>query len=447
MTQTLATQEHTYLEAFQAFQRNGAGHDPAWVQALRQSAMDRFVELGFPTARRGNEEWKYTDVRPLAATPFPLPSSASAKPTPQEVRLATFGERTWHRLVLVDGQPAPDLSSLNGLPERVRVMGLAEAVASAGDLVQPHLARYAPHQSEAFAALNTAFLHHGAFVLIPDGVYVEQPIHLIFITTRGQQAAFHPRVLIVTGRDSSATVVESYLGLDNSRYFTNVVAEVALGRGSALKHYRIQRQSEASYHIATTQVNLTANSSFTNGAFDFGGGLVRNNLNVLVAEEGSNCALRGLYMPTGDQHVDNQVIIDHQVGHSDVKEVYKGILNGRARSVFHGSIIVRPHAAKVNATQEDKNLLLSPDAEADTKPAFWIYCDDVKCGHGAACGQIDPDALFYLRSRGLSEAAAKGLLVRGFAAGILDAIGLDGLRVHVNGIVQARLEEWLGQEE
>ncbi|MBI4340223.1 MAG: Fe-S cluster assembly protein SufD [Chloroflexi bacterium] len=447
MTQTIATQEGAYLEAFRASLRtNGAHREPSWLGALRQSAMDRFMELRFPTARRGNEPWKYTDIRPLAATPFPMPAASGVAPTRQEVRLATFGEDAWHTLVFVDGRSAPALSSLKGLPQGVLVTGLAEAIASSEELVRPHLGRYAPCQDEAFVALNTAFLHSGAFVSIPDNAMVEQPIHLVFITTKGQEAAFHPRVLIVTGRDSSATVVESYLGAEGSRYFANVVVEAALGRGSALRHYRMQRQSEAAYHICNTQVNLTENSSFTDGNYDFGGGLVRNNLSLLIAEEGTLAQLHGLYMPTGDQHVDNQVIIDYHKGQGTAAEVYKGILNGRARSVFHGSIIVQPNAAKVSATQEDKNLLLSPDCEADTKPAFWIYCDDVKCGHGAACGQIDPNTLFYLRSRGLAEATAKGLMVRGFAAGILDAIRLDPLRGHVNDIVQARLEEWLGQQ-
>ncbi|MBI4311212.1 MAG: Fe-S cluster assembly protein SufD [Chloroflexi bacterium] len=443
MTQTLVTQELNYLEAFRALHENGAGRSPSWLKALRQSAMDRFMELRFPTARRGNEPWKYTDIRPLAARPFPMPAPAVAKLSRQEVRRATFGETRWRRLVFVDGSLAPSLSSLKDLPAGVTVSDLADAVLSHPDLVQQHLGRVAPFQDEAFVALNTAFIQHGAFVHIGDGVALDQPIHIIFITTTGQEAAFHPRVLIATGKDSSATVVESYLGQDG-RYFANLVVEIALGRGSALKHYRVQRQSDAAYHIANTHVELTANASYADGNFDFGGGLARNNLNVLVAGEGASARLHGLYMPTGEQHVDNQVIIDHHKGHSDVNEVYKGVLNGRSRSVFHGSIIVQPNAAKVNAHQEDKNLLLSPEAEADTKPAFWIYCDDVKCGHGAACGQIDPNALFYLRSRGLSEAAAKGLLVRGFAAGILDAIQLPALRKHVNDIASARLEEWLG---
>jgi len=451
MTQTLATQEKLYQDAFDRFEANGASHSPGWLRELREAAMSEFLELGFPIARRGNEEWKYTDVRPLAARPFPQPLAPrqSRRVGTAETRAATFGERRWHRLVFVDGALSRSLSSnpdASGLPHGVVVTDMADALKTHEGLIHENAARHAVPTANAFVALNTAFLYHGAFVYVPDGAAVEEPIHLVFITTRGQEAAFQPRVLVVTGKDASATVIESYLGLDGSPYFANAVVELALGRGANLRHYRVQRQSEAAYHICNTQARLTANSSFTDGNFDFGGGLTRNNLSLLIAEEGTSVKLHGLYMPTGTQHVDNQVIIDYHKGQGTAAEVYKGILNGKARSVFHGSIIVQPNAAKVNATQEDKNLLLSPECEADTKPAFWIYCDDVKCGHGAACGQVDPEALFYLRSRGLSEAAAKGLMVRGFAAGILDAIQLESLKKHLNDIVSARLEAWLGQE-
>ncbi len=443
MTQTIATQEKLYQDAFDRFEANGASHSPGWLRELREAAMSEFLEVGFPVARRGNEEWKYTDVRPLAARPFPQPL-APGKPSSAEIRTATFGERRWHRLVFVDGVLSRSLSSKTPLPHGVVATDMADALKTHEGVIHENASRLAVPTDNAFVALNTAFLYHGAFVYVPNGVAVEEPIHLVFITTRGQEAAFQPRVLVVTGKDSSATVTESYVGLDNSPYFANAVVELALGQGSNLRHYRVQRQSEAAYHICNTQAHLTANSSFTDGNFDFGGGLTRNNLSLLIAEEGTSAKLHGLYMPTGIQHVDNQVIIDYHKGQGTAAEVYKGILNGKARSVFHGSIIVQPNAAKVNANQEDKNLLLSPDAEADTKPAFWIYCDDVKCGHGAACGQIDPEALFYLRSRGLSEAAAKGLMVRGFAAGILDAIQLESLKKHLNNIVSARLEAWLG---
>ena len=297
-------------------------------------------------------------------------------------------------------------------------------------------------------ALNTAFVHHGAFVHIPDGATVEEPIHLLFVSTaREEDTVTHPRVLIITGRDSSATVIESYGCLSDTRYFTNAVTELSLGQGSALRYYKVQRQSEQAFHITNTQAVLSQDSHLSSVNLDLGGGLVRNNLSALMEAQGAGCMLNGLYLVTRSQHVDNQVVVDHAKGYTTTRELYKGILDGKSRSVFHGSIIVREGAAKVDADQSDKNLLLSDQAEADTKPAFWIYCDDVICRHGAACGQIDEDALFYLRTRGLSEEAARRFLVRAFVSEVIDSIQCKPYRDHVDSLVQSTLRQWLGSDE
>ena len=445
MTQQ-STQENTYLEAFEAFHRDGASRDPSWAKALKEAAIKRFSDLGFPTTRRGNEEWKYTDVRPIAAAGFqpltiPSPTHLGAK----ELESLTLGEMDWPRLVFVDGYFSEELSLLSSLPDGVIASNLADAMTQSASLVEQHLGHYAPYQDNPFTALNTAFLKHGAFLHIPDGALVEEPIQILFaFTARALNTASHPRVLIVTGKDSKATVIESYVGLLEGKYFTNAVTEVRVGPGSKLTYYKVQRQSQDAFHITNTHAVLTRDCSFSSVNLDFGGALVRNNLNPLMSEEGSSCSLNGLYMPTGTQHVDNEVIVDHAKGYTTTREKYKGVLNGRARSVFHGSIIVRKNAVKVDASQEDKNLLLSNEAEADTKPAFWIYCDDVRCAHGAACGQIDEDALFYLRSRGLEESAARNMLTHGFVADIIDSIENDRFRSHIEDLVQARLIEWLG---
>ena len=446
MPKVTATQEKRYLAAFESFEKNGSSRDPAWARRFRKAAIDSFRSLGFPTARRGNEEWKYTDVGAIAKAPFQ--AALVSEPTKVEAGVLerfTFGEAGWSRLVFLDGMYAQGLSSVSSLPGGARVLNMAEAMAAAPDLVEPHLAKYADHGANGFTALNTAFVHDGAFVHIPDGVLVDQPVHLLFLSTSGEEErASHPRVLIVAGKDSKATIVESYGGLSRGRYFTNAVTEVVVGAGARVDYYKIQRQSEKAFHITTTQVALERDSNFSSMNIDLGGGVARNNLNVIMGDEGSSCVLKGLYLVTGSQHVDNQVIVDHAKPYTTSREVYKGILDGKSRSVFHGSIVVREGAVKVNANQVDKNLLLSDQAEADTKPAFWVYCDDVKCGHGAACGQIDETALFYLRSRGLDERAARGMLTRAFAGEIIDAIENELVREHVDGLVQDMLQDWLG---
>jgi Fe-S cluster assembly protein SufD len=444
MTQLLSTQEAGYLAAFASFEKNGAAQDPSWVHALRQAAITRFRDLGFPVARRGNEEWKYTDVGPIARAPFqPLLSSGAGELTAAEVEPFAFGGSRWPRLVFVDGNYAAKLSSASFLPSGATAGSLAEAMRGKADLVEPSLARHARYADHAFTALNTAFLHDGAFVHIPDGVAVAEPIHLLFLSTASAKEGpvSHPRVLVLTGRGSHVTLVEDYVGLRDSRYFTNAVTEAEVGPGATVRHYRLQRQSEEAYHIGTTQIVLGRDSAFSSVTVDLGGGLVRNNLNVLLGEEGGSCTVNGVYLVAHSQHVDNQVVLDHAKPHTTSRELYKGVLGGRSRSVFHGSIIVRKGAQKVDARQVDKNLLLSDGAEADSKPAFWIYADDVKCSHGAACGKLDEDALFYLRSRGLAEEEARNLLVHGFVSEVLNTIEDQAVRTRVEELVAARLQQ------
>ena len=443
MVQSQVTEKAPYLAAFEALEGTGANGDPQWVDALRKEAISRFEHLGFPTARRGNEEWKYTDVGSIARIPFSYPTPTTpVRLSANDLERFTFGEARWHRLVFVDGAFQEHLSSLSDLPLGVSALNLADAMVSRAELAERHLGRHADYSDHAFTALNTAFLHDGAFVHISDGTSVKEPIHLLFLTTTQEEdAIFHPRVLVITGEESKATLIESHGSLAEGRYLSNAVSEVTVGPGASLKHYRVQRHSEQAFHVGTTQVELARDSAFASVAVDLSGGMVRNNLNVLMDDEGCSCMLNGVYLVTRSQHVDNQVIIDHAKPHTTSRELYKGILDGKSRAVFHGSIIVRPGAQKVDARQEDKNLLLSAQAEADTKPAFWIYADDVKCAHGASSGQLDENALFYLRSRGLAEGVARAMLVRGFVAEVIDTIPSIPFRAHVEELVSARLRE------
>ena len=372
--------------------------------------MAAFDRTGFPTARRGNEEWKYTDVRPIARASFALPD---AEP-PHPHTLPPSDLEDVARVCLVDGRYSPEASHTAPLPGDAYVGSLAEALATRGDLVREHLGRHADFRGAPLTALNTAFLQDGALVYVPDGVALTAPVHVQFLADGGQPRAVHPRVLVVLGAGAQATLVEEYADLASGPGFTNAVTEVVVGPGAVVDSYRLQRRSAEAYHVGSTRVTLGRDSSFSSLTLDAGAAIARNALDVLLDGEGASCALYGLYLAAGRQHVDNQVSIDHARPHTISRQLYKGVMDGRSRAVFHGSITVREGAQKVDARQEDRNLLLSPNAEVDTTPAFWIYADDVKCSHGAACGQLAEEALFYLRSRGIDELAARRLLTHGF---------------------------------
>lgn len=426
--------EAPYLEAFDAFQKGHASRDPAYIQAHRREAIQRFASMGFPTARRGNEAWKYTDVGPLARIPFRLPDpSRGAVPKPGQLRPASFGSAEWPKLVFVDGAYSEELSSLPRSHNGVTICNLAEAMTHRSEVVEQHLGRLASQEENGFTALNAAFAHDGAFVHVSRGYEAEYPVLIVNLSSgKHPDSVNHPRALIVAEEGSDATLVEMHAALRKSRYFTNAVTEVVAAPGARVHHFRVQRQSPQAYHIATIKAEVGREAYFDSAAVDMGASLARNNLGVVMAGEQANAALNGLYLVGDAQHVDNEVVIDHASPNTSSRELYKGILDGKSRSVFHGSIIVRKDAQKVNASQADKNLLLSEQAEADTKPAFWIYADDVKCGHGAANGQLDENALFYLQARGIDRASARAMLIRAFAREIIGLIDLAPLQNYID---------------
>ncbi len=450
MTQQ-ATHEAQYLAAFEAAERDGAAHDPAWLRELRRGAMAEFTHAGFPTARRGNEAWKYTNVGPIASTAFATPDRAEALGeldlTPYELPCPRV-----HQLVFVDGQYAPQLST-DPPSEGARsshvffergdgpIVGrLAEAAHYGLPLVREHLGKHAGAAAGAFASLNTAFVRDGAFVSVPDGVSVPEPIYLLFISTaRAEPTVTYPRVLIVAGRGSTATVLVSFESLADGAYFTDAVTEVVAGPGARLRCVTLQRESDAAYHVSTTNVTQARDSSVSTVTVDLGGALVRHDLSVLLAEPGASASLNGLYLGRGERHVDNHTFVDHAVPGASSDEVYKGILDDDSRGVFVGHVLVRPDAQHTVAHQVNKNLLLSHGAEADTQPKLEIFADDVTCTHGAAVGQLDPAALFYLESRGIGEEVARALLVHGFVREVVDSIADDAVRQYTDDAVMAAL--------
>ena len=441
-TSPLETYLTDFTDAAREYHAARAGRDPEWIATIRAEAIESFQELGLPITRRGNEEWKYTDIRPLVRQGFSAPTfSEDDASAALDLESLNVGDSEWRRVVVVDGRYSAELSALDGLPDGVVIGSLAEGVHSNSDAVRAHLARLADYTEHGFTALNTALAADGALILIPRMTAIEQPIQVVYVSTeRTQGTASMPRTLVIAGEDSSAAIVETHVSVSDDAHLTNAVTEIVVGAGANISYCKTQQESEAIYNVSTTLVEVGENATFRAMAIDIGGRLTRNNLTIIMAGEGSNSDVRGAYIITRDQHVDNQVIVDHLVGHNDMNEIYKGILDGHSRSVFHGSIIVRPNAAKVNAMQVDKNLLLSNDAEADTKPAFWIYCDDVRCGHGAACGNLDEDAMFYLRSRGIEEEEARMMLIRAFASEVVDAIQEPSIHTHVSALIAAKLD-------
>ena len=429
-----------YLADFERFEKNGAAKEPSWVHQIRKAAISRFAELGFPTTQ--HEEWKYTSVAPIVKVPFRPADFEPDGLTKESLALHTLGQAACAQLVFVNGRYSPALSSFGSLPDGVKAGSLATALSADPAAVEPHLARHAGYHDHPFVALNTAFLQDGAFVSIPKGKVVERPIHLLFVSThdnRRRATVSHPRNLILAGDDSQAMIIESYVGLNNALYFTNAVTEIVAGENAVVAHYKLQRESEEAFHISTVQASLSHSSNFSSHSIHLGGALVRNDVNAVLDGQGIECTLDGLYMVAGRQHVDNHTRIDHVKPHCSSRELYKGVLGGRSKGVFNGKIYVHKDAQKTDAKQTNKNLLLSEDAVINTKPQLEIYADDVKCTHGTTIGQLDQEAIFYLRSRGIDLEAARGLLTYAFASEMIGRIKVEPVRAQLEHLLLARL--------
>jgi Fe-S cluster assembly protein SufD len=442
-------EENSYSAFFNTLKERVSKSDPSWVQRLRQNAFKRFEELGFPTTHQ--EEWKYTNVAPIAKAMFePATESKGVAPTLDAARLEEFSyeEARRSQLVFVNGFYRSELSSVEALPEGVVAMDIARALKEEKyvEVLREQLARSADYTENAFTALNTALLSGGAFLLVPKGVEVESPIHLLFISdgSDGQNLST-PRLLVVGERGSSATIIESYVSAREADvYFTNAVVEIVLADGARLNHYKVQRESAAAFHVATTQASLARNSRFNSTTITLGARLSRHDINVSLDEEGAECWVDGLYLVTTGQHTDTHSLIDHRRPHCTSHQLYKGILDVKSRAVFNGKVFVRQGAQQTDAMQTNKNLLLSDEARVDTKPQLEIFADDVKCAHGATVGQLEEEELFYLSSRGMHKDLARNLLTYGFAEEVIDKIKIESIKAQLDKAVlnrlQARLE-------
>ena len=434
----IATSAESYAAQFAAVTRTAPLAGP--LTSLREDAFRCFSRLGFPTTRI--EEWRFTNVAPIAETVFQTPPAGGG--LDREVLDALHLPRSGGpEIVFVNGRFSSELSDGSGLPTGVRVRSLA-ALAGGGaggpGAAAARLGRLARFENHAFTALNTAFLQDGAVIEVDGGVVFEPPIHLIFVSSSaGTPALSQPRVLLVAGDDSEVRVVESHAGVGDAPWLSNAVTEVSVGDDAVVDHYTVVRQADTAFHVGNLAVRVGRAGNFSSHAITAGGAIVRNEAEVVLGGEGGECTLNGLYLADGRQLVDNQTIIDHSMPHCNSHELYKGILDGRSRAVFNGRIIVRLDAQKTDAKQSNKALLLSEDAQITTKPQLEIFADDVKCTHGATVGQLDPDALFYLRSRALSEAQARRLLIHAFAADLLGHVKVEAIRRQLDALLLERL--------
>jgi Fe-S cluster assembly protein SufD len=433
MTEAISTMSN----CLKSFEKRLAGlpdQEASWLQALRTKARDRFRATGIPTTR--HEEWRFTNLKPLEGVAF-TPAGTEAAPP---VEIPPFVSEDAHRLTVVNGRFSPEMSHLEGLPEGVVVKSLAAAITENPDEVSAHLGKYATDPDHAFLQLNTALFRDGAFVVVPRGKVVEKPIVLLSIATSGEEPySAHPRNLIIAGEACQMTVVEAYVGATDSTYFLNPVTEIVLEQAAVVDHYRLQEESSEAFHLGVLQIHQARDSNFADHNLVFGGGISRVDFNAGLHGEGIECTLNGLTLARGSQLVDNHTFIHHAEPHCHSFEVYKTILDESSHGVFNGRILVAQKAQKTDAKQTNQNLLLSGKSTINTKPQLEIFADDVKCTHGATIGQLDANAIFYLRSRGIREEAARSILTRAFASYVLERIKVEALRQHVEDLLCERL--------
>ena len=413
---------------------------PQWLLPVRKAGIASFAEQGFP--KLTDEDWRFTNIAPIAKLNFSLAGAAVVNGAETKVLTdSVFAALPGHRLVFVNGFFSAKLSTIKPVAGGVRIESLAAALAKDAALIEKHLGKYAHTAGNAFAALNQALFADGAFIYVPTGVAVAEPVQLIYISSAkksGETAL--PRNLIIAEANSKVTVVESYLTTASVAYLTNAVTEIVAGDHAFIEHVKVQDEAAEAFHIATIAGEFGRASNVSVHSFALGAKISRNNIRTKLAGEGLECILNGLYLTKDEQLADHHMIVEHAQPHCASHEYFNGILDDKSKGVFHGRILVREIAQKTDAKQTNKNLLLSDDASADTKPQLEIYADDVKCTHGATIGQLNDESIFYLRSRGMSKDTARQMLIHAFAGEIIERIKCEPAREVIDKLVWDRLE-------
>lgn len=437
----VAVRNESYLAEFDRFTQGRGRSASAWLRELRERGAARFSERGFPTVRQ--EDWRFTSVAPIADTAFRLADKAPTNAAELVARVAI--PHAAARVVILNGHFSPELSDVQGLPAGAVAGSLARAILHNAPEVA-HLGQLAWAHAP-FVALNTAFLDDGAFVLIPPRTVVAGPIQIVALNGGTGKSMAHPRTLIVVGSGSEAKIAQTFLGAAGEAHFTNAVTEVTVGDGSVLDLYTDQRETDLAYHIAALHARVERSATFRTRTITLGGKLLRNDTVALLAGEGAHSTLDGCYLVDGERLVDNHTTIDHATPNCTSHELYKGIIDGRAKAIFNGRIIVRLDAQKTDSKQTNRALLLSDEATINSNPQLEIFADDVKCTHGAAIGQLDEEALFYLRARGLTRRDARDMLIHAYAGEVLEGIGIEHLRNQLTRELFVQLDRNLADHE
>ena len=413
------------------------GRGIAWVDEFRQQGVHEFKANGFPTVR--DEDWRYTNIRQLQKQSFIPVDTPVDSPSREKFSRCLLPGLDSHRIVFIDGHYSPTLTGEAALPKGVNAQSLATAIQSGSVEVKKLLGSCTPQQTNGFNALNSAFVEDGIYLCVDDDCVVEHPIEIVFFNTERGEQLVQPRNLLMFGERSQVKVIERYVSLADAPYFTNSITEIVVQRSAITEHTKLQEESNKAFHIGSIFVRLNADAQLVSNNVALGSLIARTDLSVMLTAEGGECNLNGVYLANGRQHIDNFTQVDHQKPSCKSDEFYKGVLDDRARAVFRGRVIVHQDAQYTDAEQQNRNLLLSDDAEIDTKPQLEIYADDVKCSHGATVGQLDEDALYYLRTRAIDEPTARSLLTYAFAGDVISRFSLKPIRRHVENVLSKKL--------
>ena len=425
-----------FISQFDEFEKSLNGEKSSDFHKTRKDAIHKFSELPFPTQK--DEEWKYTNISPLLKHNF-FPISRKENVSSEIINRFLFDKMEHSLLVFVNGNFSSELSKLIDIPKGVVIGSLAEALNNNNPVVKKHLGKYAENENYFFTTLSSAFTKDGAFIYVPDGKIVEDPIHIIFITKSGSEKILtQPRNLFVAGKNSQVTIIEHYVSDEDSVYFTNSVTEIVADENAVIDHIKLQEESNKAFHIARMEVDQERSSNFSSHLISYGAEISRNDFNARFNDEGSECMLNGLFMIGDEQLFDAHTMIDHAKPHCNSHEHYKGILQDKSKGVFNGKVMVRRDAQKTNAFQENNTILLSDDAVMNTKPQLEIFADDVKCSHGATIGKLNDEAKFYLKSRGIGEESATAILIHAFASDVITSIKIPALRDYLEEIISKR---------
>jgi len=428
-----------YISNFSEFEKRLNGGKESSIHQKRKDALSNFSRLEFPTIK--DEEWKYTSIAPLLKYNF-VPSYEKKIVSKDFIKSLLFDEMEHSLIVFVNGRYSSEHTDLLNLPKGVIVGSFAEEIKKKNDVLLKHFGKYADYDNHIFTALSTAYTDDGAFIYVPAGKIVEEPIHIIFITDSGDEKILtQPRNLFIAEKNSRVTIIEHYFGNDGEIYFTNSVTEIVAEENAIVDHIKLQEESKKSFHIARMEVDQERSSNFSSHLISTGADLTRNDFNAKFNDEGGECTLNGLYMIDGTQLFDAHTLMDHAKPHCNSHEHYKGILDDKSRGVFNGKIIVRQDAQKTNAFQENNSILLSDEALVNTKPQLEIFADDVKCSHGATIGQMDDDAKFYLKSRGIGEEASNSILLHAFASDVITSIKIESIRNYIEKIISDKFNQ------